>query len=189
MRKETLIVGAIVVVIALVFIPTSRLIKETRTETWWEYNEDCYGYHCENELKDMPEEIYLTKEQRWTVKMLDYGEEYHPTFDGNKLYIQLYDYSDTLIYDVPYETLRKMPRGWEPVPVDGWYKIELEWKPGPVGIILWGLGHGECIGTYTEIVEISDIYPYGFLFPIGLLLVILGAIISMVGVFIPQERS
>jgi hypothetical protein len=176
MRKGILAVGVIVLIVGIVFIPTSRLISENRTT--WDYNEKRYGYLQQNQLPEgLIFELYLNTSQRWTVKLLEYGQETNATIDEHKPYIQVYDYSDTLIYDVPYETLRIMPHGWEPVPIEGWYKIDINWKPSTN--ILLSSGFGVNIGTFVE--RIETVYPYGELFSVGLFLVVIGAVIGIVG--------
>lgn len=176
MRKDILIVGIIILIVGVIFIPIYRSISWISSE--WVYESfgrstrgpTLYQYPPPPETPEvvkLPIEYYLYPTQRWTVN-LTYGGKL--PLDAT---IYLRDYQEKLIYKVPYSDLKKIPHGWEPVPIEGNYEFEIVMYIDPEEGFSWEVGYW--------IQRMQTIYPLEPLLWVGIGFVVAGAITASMG--------
>ena len=171
MRISIIVVGAVIMVVGIVLIPTSRLVSETSSK--WEY----HGVRDVGGASFSPQYIYLYPDQRWTLEITYYAGDSPPSLPSN-LTITLSDYQGNLVYSVPYSVLKGMPHGWEPVSVEGNYTLRI------VRLDEW-LGIEASYGYWAK--ETQTIYPLESWLQIGIALLIGGAIITSIGAFLKRK--
>lgn len=165
-RIGIVIVGAVMMVVGIVLIPTSRHVSEA-SDAWVRVD----GGDASSASFGVAY-FHLYAGQRWALKITHYNGTSSAqgtlTVPSN-LMVRLYD-DNGHNFEVPYSVLEGMPHGWGPVTVEGYYAVRL-------------VGLREALGFRAEFdvwgKEAQTIYYNPLRFQIGLALLIGGAIITL----------
>jgi hypothetical protein len=162
MRKEFLVIGIVLIVVGAIFIPTSRIISET---TQVERYEQVVSKQGVSNFQ-----LYLESGKYRIYQLIGgYRVGTHPK-------ISIYDSDNNLLYDFDVEEAHwfyfTVPSGFYKFAIEGSYSIS-----------------ESSIDVDRFVTEERTVYPIESLLPFGLLLVVLGAGVTVVGAIIPSKKK
>ena len=169
MDNRAILIGALILILGIVFIGVSGFSTQEAEGYWYQ------GQGTNYRDKEYLDTIFFESGDRWTVENVSYlfwtSEDHSISLANESLLVSLYDSKNNIVNQTSCGELKELPTGL-PVPGSGLYTIKFENISGNYTVS----------ATYVRLVFHSEtVSPYTYLFPAGIVMLLGGAATAAYG--------